>query len=127
MIAQIVFTLALIGSMIYIHGQTRLLGRIRLVMYAVIIAGIFFLWSPDVSTQLAHLLGIGRGADLIYYVWIILSLAVFINIHLKLRENVTLVTQLARQIAIAEAQRTREPVADQPQNATLEKVTNEAA
>lgn len=104
MIAQLLFTISLIGALIYIHGQSRLLGPIRLALYAIIVAGVFFVWSPDQSTRLAHLLGIGRGADLIYYVWIVLSLAVFINVHLKIRENVSLVTQLAREIAISEAQ-----------------------
>jgi len=106
MIAQILFTLSLIASLVYILGQKRLLGSIRLVLYSVIIAGLFFVWSPDESTVIANLLGIGRGADLVYYIWIVLSLAVFINVHLKLRENTALVTQLARQVAITEAERT---------------------
>lgn len=105
MIAQILFTLSLIASLVYVFGQKRLLGSIRLALYAVIIAGMFFVWSPDESTIIANLLGIGRGADLVYYIWIVLSLAVFINVHLKLRENTALVTQLSRQIAITEAER----------------------
>jgi hypothetical protein len=105
MIAQSLLTIALVGSLIYILGQKRLLGTIRLSLYIVICAGIFFVWSPDQSTAIANHLGVGRGVDLIYYIWIVLSLAVFINIHLKLRENTTLVTQLVRQIAIAQAQR----------------------
>ena len=105
MTAQILFSCALFGSWLYLHGQTRLMGPIKLLLYAVIFAGLFFVWSPDNATRLAHVLGIGRGADLIYYTWIILSLAFFINIHLKLRQNLNLVTQLARQIAIVEAER----------------------
>lgn len=105
MIAQLLFTIALIGALVYIHGQSRLLGGIRIGLYSIILAGIYFVWSPDHSTQLAQMLGIGRGADLIYYIWIILSLAVFVNIHLKVRENLSLVTRLAREIAIADAQR----------------------
>ena len=105
MIAQLLFSCALIGSWLYLHGQTRLMGPIKLLLYAVIFAGMFFVWSPATASRLANVLGIGRGADLINYIWIILSLAFFINIHLKLRENLSLVTQLARRIAIAEAER----------------------
>ncbi|MGZ5000748.1 MAG: DUF2304 family protein [Methylomonas sp.] len=105
MIAQIVLTLALLGSLVYVMTQKRLLGGIRLSLYVVITAGLFFVWSPNQSTAIANFIGIGRGADLVYYIWVILSLAVFINIHIKLRENNALVTQLARQIAIVEAQR----------------------
>ena len=112
MTAQLLFSCALIGSWLYLHGQPRLMGPIKVLLYAVIAGGMFLLWSPDNATRLAHLLGIGRGADLIYYTWIILSLAFFINIHLKLRQNLTLVTQLARQIAIVEAERALPPKAD---------------
>jgi hypothetical protein len=105
MIAQSLLTIALVGSLLYIFGQKRLLSTIRLSLYVVICVGLFFVWTPDQSTEIANHLGVGRGVDLIYYFWIVLSLAVFINVHLKLRENLTLVTQLARQIAIGEGQR----------------------
>lgn len=105
MIAQILLTAALSGSLVYIMGQKRVLGWIRLALYLVICAGIFFVWMPEQSTAIANALGIGRGVDLIYYIWIVLSLSIFINIHLKLRDNNALVTRLAREIAIAEAQR----------------------
>jgi hypothetical protein len=35
------------------------------------ITGIFFLLNPEISNQLAHFLGIGRGADLIFYLAIL--------------------------------------------------------
>lgn len=105
MIAQILFTLALGGAWTYVMVQNRISGLIRLALYAVITAGLFFVWVPQQATHLANMLGIGRGADLIYYTWIIISLAVFINVHLKLRQSMTLVTELARHIAISEANR----------------------
>lgn len=104
MIAQVLLTLSLVGSLVYVLGQKRLVRTIRLSLYIVITSGLFFVWSPQHSTMIANALGVGRGVDLIYYIWIVLSLAVFVNIHLKLRENTLLVTQLARQIAIREAQ-----------------------
>lgn len=103
MIAQILFTLALIGAWLYVHGQARLSASVRFALYAVIFAGLFFVWKPDESTHIANRLGIGRGTDMIGYTWMVISLAVVINIHLKLRQNLTLVTELARSIAIADA------------------------
>ncbi len=32
-----------------------------------LVTGIFFVLYPEVTNQLAHFLGIGRGADLIFY------------------------------------------------------------
>lgn len=105
MIAQFLLTFALVGAVLYVMGQKRLVGSIRLGLYAFISAGLFFVWFPDQSTVIANMLGVGRGVDLIYYVWIVLSLSVFINVHLKLRENTALITKLARDIAITEGQR----------------------
>jgi hypothetical protein len=59
---------------------------------------------PEHSTQLAELVGIGRGVDLILYIWVCISLIVLLNLHLKLRTQMELITTLARKIAIAEAQ-----------------------
>jgi hypothetical protein len=55
---------------------------------------------PEHSTQLAELVGIGRGV----YVWVCISLVVLLNLHLKLRTQTELITTLARKIAITDAQ-----------------------
>ncbi len=52
---------------------------------------------------LAELVGIGRGVDLMLYIWVCLSLIVLLNLHLKLRTQMELITTLAREIAIAAA------------------------
>jgi len=67
-------------------------------------AGIYFVWVPEHSTQLAELVGIGRGVDLILYIWVCISLIVLLNLHLKLLTQTELITTLARKIAIADAQ-----------------------
>ena len=59
---------------------------------------------PEHSTQLAELVGIGRGVDLILYIWVCLSLIVVPNLHLKLRTQMELITVLARKLALADAQ-----------------------
>ena len=64
------------------------------------------------STQLAELVGVGRGVDLILYTWVCLSLIVLLNLHLKLRTQTELITTLARKIAIADAQSNVTPSRD---------------
>ena len=54
--------------------------------------------------SLAELAGIGRGVDLILYVWVVISLLIVLNLHLKLRAQMELITALAREIAIVKAQ-----------------------
>src|SRR5437667_20226 len=64
-------------------------------------AGLYFVWFPAHSTWLAELVGIGRGVDLILYTWVCISLLVLLNLHLKLRTQMELITTLARKAAIA--------------------------
>jgi hypothetical protein len=45
--------------------------------------------------------GIGRGADLILYTWACLSLLVVLNLHLKLRTQLELITVLTRSVALS--------------------------
>jgi hypothetical protein len=63
--------------------------------------GMFFVWLPDRANDLAALLGVGRGADLILYCWILTSLIVVLNLHLLIRANLQLTTELARQLALS--------------------------
>lgn len=101
MIAKVLLTVALSGAWLYVLIQSGILKLVRLALYCVIAGGIYFVWFPDQASAVANVLGIGRGADLIFYTWIILSFGVLINVHLKLRRNLNLLTQLARHLAIA--------------------------
>src|SRR5262249_52773482 len=71
----------------------------------VTMAGLSFVWMPEHSTQLAELVGIGRGGELILFIWGCLSLIVVLYLHLKLRTQMELITVLARRIALADAAR----------------------
>ncbi|NBR30502.1 MAG: DUF2304 domain-containing protein [Betaproteobacteria bacterium] len=66
-------------------------------------AGIYFVWNPDQMTRLAHLVGVGRGADLITYgTTVILFLTVVAAIIRERRSNDVL-TQLVRRLAVQQA------------------------
>jgi len=69
----------------------------------VVTAGLYFVWLPSHATMLASLVGIGRGVDLIIYVWVVISLILLLNLHLKLRSQAELITVLTREIALANA------------------------
>lgn len=69
------------------------------------LSGIYFVWVPNHANALAHLLGIGRGADLIFYFCGVIGFSLLLSLHFKVRSNLELVTALARNIAIKEAER----------------------
>jgi hypothetical protein len=100
MIIQIVLTCGLLLFLIYGLVQKNRSGLISGVIYAIGISGIYFVWQPDHATYIAERLGVGRGADLVLYSWIVIGLIVGINLHLKLKEAKKSITQLARHAAL---------------------------
>jgi hypothetical protein len=80
---------------------------IRLVLFAIVLIGLIFVWIPDLTNAIARLVGVGRGADLIMYIWIVLNLLFILRLHIKMREQSEALTQLARQIALNNAEPTK--------------------
>ena len=108
MIAQFILTILLAGILLYAWTEYRRSPVVALLTLFVATAGLYFVWVPDHSTQLAELVGIGRGVDLILYTWVCISLIVLLNLHLKLRTQMELITTLARKVALADASRPAE-------------------
>lgn len=67
-------------------------------------AAIYFVWAPESANLIAHHLGVGRGADLVFYCWGLISFAVLLNLHFKMRKRDEQVTTLARKLAILDAE-----------------------
>jgi hypothetical protein len=103
MIAQLILSVTLAGILLYAWAQYRRSPAVALLTLIVAVAGLYLVWEPEHSTRLAELIGIGRGADLIFYIWVCFSLLALLNLHLKLRTQLELITVLARKVAIAEA------------------------
>ena len=107
MIASILLSTILCGILVYAWSEQR---RVPLVAICTIIAavgGLYFVWFPSQANQLAELVGIGRGADLILYMWVLISLLILFNLHLKLRSQMELITELARDLALLQAETSR--------------------
>ena len=96
MIAQIILTLGLSACLFYVFSLGRSLPLIRFGLFTVVLVGYLFVWIPDLTNSLAGLVGIGRGADLIMYLWIIVSLFLIMRLHIRLREQSELITKMAR-------------------------------
>jgi small membrane protein len=101
MIAQVIFSLLLCSVLLYAWTEYRRSPVVALLSFVVAAAGVYFVWFPTHSTLLAEFVGIGRGVDLVLYTWVAISLIVLLNLHLKLRTQLELITVLARTIALA--------------------------
>jgi len=108
MIAQLVLTAFLFAILLYALTQYRRSPAVGLIAVFAAAGGLYFVWVPAHATLLAEVVGIGRGVDLIMYIWIVISLLLLLNLHLKLRAHIELITVLARELAIANA-RSQQP------------------
>lgn len=104
MIAQAVLSLLLFGVLVYAWVESRRSPIVALLSFAAGAAGLYFVWFPSHSTRVAEIAGVGRGVDLILYLWVCISLIMLLNLHLKLRKQHELITVLARKIALANVQ-----------------------
>jgi hypothetical protein len=105
MIAQVLFTLILIAVLLVAFAQLRQIPLVGGLVVCIALFGDYVIWVPDHATYLANLVGIGRGADLILYVWVLIGSAVLLLLYLNSREQLQLITILAREMALAEAER----------------------
>jgi hypothetical protein len=103
MIAQFFLTALLLAIMLYAWNSYRVAPVVGLLAVVTASVGLYFVWVPAHATRIAELAGIGRGVDLIIYTWVMISFIVLLNLHLKLRAQMELITVLARRIAIMNA------------------------
>lgn len=120
MIAKLVFILLLLAVVLYAWREYRHAPLVGLLSMMAALAGLYFVLVPSHATWLAAHVGIGRGVDLVIYVWVAISLIVLLNLHLKMRAQMELITLLARAVALQGATRSRDrPIPARPLRPSL--------
>ena len=103
MIMKPFLSILLFGVLFFVmiqHHSGRLLRPAVAIAVAV---GIFFTWMPEFSNKVANYLGIGRGADLIFYIWIVLSMLAFASLYITFNKQERQITHLTRALALHQA------------------------
>jgi len=103
MIAQLIFTAVLIGVLLVAFAQLPHIPFVGGMVICAALFGGYILWVPEHATYLANLIGIGRGADLLLYLWILISCFILLLLYLNLRQQFESITRLARKMALADA------------------------
>lgn len=103
MIFQIGALAVLALLVLYAFGQRRRSGPISYGIILAALVGAVLVVLPDLSTTLANAVGVGRGADLVFYVFMLIVFAAIANLHLRLRAHSEVVTLLAREVALSTA------------------------
>ena len=104
MIIKVLLIFGLTLVLLYALLQRPKAPYVSIMMSLVSLAGIYFVWSPESANKLAHIVGVGRGADLIIYCWLIISLIISMNLQFKILQLRGAITILVREIALQNAQ-----------------------
>jgi small membrane protein len=78
--------------------------NIVLLASAAIVSVIFILW-PEVTSKIAKILGVGRGADFVFYISILVFWYIFIQLFARIRKLEQTMTEIIRRDAIQSASR----------------------
>jgi hypothetical protein len=106
-IFQAVLLVAILSFLVmFVRGQhgVRMQAGKRLAFIAFLLLNAVAVVFPEATTWVAHLFGVGRGADLLLYALIVTFVFAVINFYLRLRESEQRVTELARAVAIRDAE-----------------------
>ena len=104
MIFQGFASIILIGVIVYAYAQARTAPAIATVAIVIALGGEYLVLLPDHAIAIARFFGIGRGADLINYLWMLLSLVVVLNLHLRLRASNARLVSLTRALALKDVE-----------------------
>ena len=101
MIIKVLLSFVLLFLLCFVLSQRVTSRGFRFITTLFLLIGYYFIWFPDSSSVVSNFLGVGRGADLILYFWIIISFAGFLMFYLQLQQLLAIITKLARSIALA--------------------------
>ncbi len=124
---QIFLLAAMVLFAIYVFRLRTILFD-RLIYLVCALVGIILVINPDLSTWVAHELGIGRGVDLMFYLFIIAALFYSVSITSDMKKMQRQMTAIIRKMAVdnpAQGQPTAQTPGFHPlENSTPEKQTD---
>ena len=93
---------AFISLYFVIRWKKRLLDIILL--FGMIACAVLFIAWPDITQTIANKLGVGRGADLVFYISILIFWFVVLKLYIRLRALEHNFTEMVRKNALENAQ-----------------------
>jgi small membrane protein len=76
-----------------------------LLLLALVSAALVFIFFPAITNTIAHKLGVGRGADLVFYLSIVIFWFVILKLYVRIRKLERIVTDVVRKDALTEIQK----------------------
>lgn len=108
MIRYVLTAMLLVGIVFALREwkQSRLLF---LAIAVLSLGGIYFVWDEEQTTRIANLMGVGRGADLVLYVYSAISFVLIVSLLIRIKLLHEQFTDLTRAVALANARRVDAP------------------
>lgn len=106
MTAQLILIGALVLVSVYLLKAKRSPSQQairRLVILGVLGAGVLAVLFPDYTTAIANMLGIGRGADLVFYAFIVFALFYVVHQYRRQLWQEKMISDLARALTLTQA------------------------
>ena len=103
MVFQVVLSFVFAASLwlVWRRYRQQAVGRLIALLWTLGALGGFVLaWYPDTATMVAHLVGIGRGADLVVYLGIVLLFVLVFQLHVSHVRLERQLTKLVRKEAL---------------------------
>ncbi len=104
MIFQLLLLVALGMIAIYAHFQRKRSPYVSALVVIIGLLGLPLVSDPDLANRIAKSVGIGRGADLILYCFVLVTLIAIFNLHLRFRATEQRLTRIVRDAAITRAE-----------------------
>jgi hypothetical protein len=104
---QVTLIAAVVGMLIAfvrIQDGVRMKASKRLAFVAFLMLNVYAVLFPEHVTAVAKLFGVQRGADLLLYLLIVAFTFTVLHFYLRLRESEQRVTELARAVAVRDAE-----------------------
>jgi len=91
--------------LISIFFITRVRHRVLdlLILGTMIVCAIVFIIWPDITNSIAHKVGVGRGADLVFYISILIFWFIILKLYARLRKLEQMITDIIRKDALDNA------------------------
>jgi hypothetical protein len=113
MIIRILLLAGLVGIGWFVFLRRNKLPFHIMTVFGLLAAGVVAVLAPETTDDLAKLVGVGRGADLVTYLAIIVVMFVLVHYYSKFVELQRKLTELAREMAILRAE-SRPPIKPEP-------------
>jgi len=97
---QLILIVGLLAILLSYFRWFRSAVMDKLLVAVILAIGIFMVVFPDLTNKLAVALGVGRGADLVFYIFIVAFCYLILMLYAKVRKLEQQLAEIARRQAL---------------------------